>query len=148
MSAGIVATVRVSEDFRQVSDKVLTRKYKKRAAPFSLRLSVDERKHLEQLAGSRPLGAYIRERLLGGHAEKRRELRKPKINDEQYASLLAALGQSRLSNNLNQLAKSANMGTIDVSQDTEQQLKDASNAVLAMREALFTALGLKSGASR
>ncbi|MFI0377866.1 MAG: hypothetical protein ACH253_17015 [Candidatus Thiodiazotropha sp.] len=91
------------------------------------------------------MGAYIRQRLRGDRAEKRRELRNPQIGQEQYAALLAALGQSRLSSNLNQLAKSANVGTLDVSQDIEQQLQDAYGAVLEMRKALFMALGLKSG---
>lgn len=118
---------------------------KKGHSPFSVRLSEEERKYLEQRAGNRPLGAYIRDQLLGEKAQKRRKLRKPTLEDGQYAALLAALGQSRLSSNLNQLAKHANTGTLDVSGDTEQQLQDACAAVLAMREALFVALRLRSG---
>lgn len=117
----------------------------KKHSPFSIRLSEEERKHLEQLAGNRPLGAYIRDQLLGEKAHKRRALRKPTVGDEQYATLLAALGQSRLSSNLNQLAKHANMGILDVSGEVEQQLQDACQAVLAMRDVLFVALGLKAG---
>lgn len=118
---------------------------KKRPAPFCLRLTMDERAYLEGLAGSRPLGAYMREELLGNMAEKRRELRSPQIDQGQYAALLAALGQSRLSSNLNQLAHHANMGTLDVSQDTEQQLQEAYDCILEMRKALFMALNLKCG---
>ena len=118
---------------------------KKRPSPFCVRLTPDERAYLKQLAGNRPLGAYIREQLLGERAEKRQELRSPQIDQEQYAALLAALGQSRLSSNLNQLAKSANMGTLDVSQNTEQQLQEAYACILEMRKALFMALGLKCG---
>ncbi|MEW7986964.1 MAG: hypothetical protein AB2765_07950 [Candidatus Thiodiazotropha endolucinida] len=134
--------LRASASFQAVSG---TKRPKKRPSPFCIRLSADERAYLERLAGNRPLGAYIRHRLLGERAEKRRELRNPQIGQEQYAALLAALGQSRLSSNLNQLAKSANVGTLDVSQDIEQQLQDAYGAVLEMRKALFMALGLKSG---
>ena len=65
--------------------------------PFSIRLTHSERGYLEQKAGNRPLGTYCRERLLGENAEKRIELRQPQLDSEQYASLLAALGQSRLS---------------------------------------------------
>lgn len=112
-------------------------------SPFSLRLSADERARLEEQAGNRPLGAYIREQLLGDRAIKRRALRKPRLQDEQYAALLAALGESRLSSNLNQLAHHANMGTLDVRDTTERQLEEAYLAILEMRKALFMALGLK-----
>ena len=79
----------------------------KETKPFPIRFTMDERAYLEQKAGRRPLGAYCREILLGNYAEKRRNSRKPCISDEQYSSLLAALGESRLSSNLNQLAKQA-----------------------------------------
>jgi len=68
-------------------------------------------------------------------------LRKPKINEQQVASVLAALGQSRISANLNQLAKHANMGILDISRDVEQELQDACAAIFAMRDVLFMALG-------
>lgn len=110
-----------------------------------MRLTAEERAYLEQLAGNRSLSAYIRGRLLGDHAEKRRDLRKPKLEDQQFAALLAALGESRMSSNLNQLAKHANMGTLDASQDVEQQLQEACEAVLAMRDALIMALNLAAG---
>lgn len=115
----------------------------KKPVPFSLRLSAEERAWLDKQAGSRPLGAYIRERLLGDRTEKRRASRKPQLHEAQYAALLAALGESRLSSNLNQLAKHANVGTLDISDDVEQQLQDAYHAVLEMRKALFMALNLK-----
>ena len=41
--------------------------------------------------------------------------------------------------------KAANTGTLDVSEEVEQQLQDAYAAIIAMREALFIALGLRSG---
>ena len=107
-------------------------------------MSAEERAYLDELAGSRPLGSYIREKLLGERAETRRTLRKPKIQETQYAALLAALGESRLSSNLNQLAKHANMGTLDTGEDIEAQLQEAYMAILEMRKALFMALGLKA----
>lgn len=115
----------------------------KKPAPFSLRLSVEERAWLDEQAGSRPLGAYIREKLLKDRTEKRRTARKPQLHEAQYAALLAALGESRLSSNLNQLAKHANIGTLDISEDVEQQLQDAYQVILEMRKALFMALNLK-----
>lgn len=143
MSGVVQPKLRASDTFGQVSG---TSKPKaKRAPPFSLRLTAEERAYLEHLAGNRSLSAYIRQQLLGDRVEKRRELRKPKIDDQQYAHLLAALGHSHLSSNLNQLAKHANMGTLDISQDVEQQLQEACDAVLAMRDALVMALNLAVG---
>lgn len=128
-------------DFNYVSSPKA--KKAKETKPFPIRFTMDERAYLEQKAGHRPLGAYCREILLANYAEKRRSFRKPSVSDEQYSSLLAALGESRLSSNLNQLAKHANMGTIDVSDDIEQELHDAYQVILEMRKALFMALGLK-----
>ncbi|RLJ22207.1 hypothetical protein DJ030_02165 [bacterium endosymbiont of Escarpia laminata] len=113
--------------------------------PFSLRLTPEERAYLEQKAGTRPLGAYIRTRLLDGRAEKRRVIRKPKIDDKQIALVLAELGRSRLSSNLNQLAKASNCGTLDVSSKVERDLQVACRAVVTMRDHLIAALGLGIG---
>lgn len=137
------AVLRASDTFNKVSCAAPQPSRKKPPSPFSIRLSEEERAYLIQKAGGKPLGAYIRSRLLGERAEKRRTFRKPKIDDRQIAQVLAELGASRLSSNLNQLAKSANMGTLDVSRNVEQELEDACGAVLAMRDALLTALGLK-----
>ena len=54
--------------------------------PFSLRLTFEERAALEQSAGTRPLGAYIRSKLFGGkEAPRRRRTRtkKPTKNGVQ-----------------------------------------------------------------
>ena len=116
----------------------------KAPAPFSLRLSAEERALLEERAGNRPLGAYIREQLLGGHVQQRRRLRKPRVDDKQLALLLAELGRSRISANLNQLARAVNTGTLGLSEDVERELVEACSAVVAMRDALISALGLKA----
>lgn len=134
----------LSTQFNQVSGAADLKK-KKAPAPFAIRFSVEERAYLEECAGNKPLGTFIRECVLGDKMQKRRAVRKPRIEDRQYAELLASLGESRLSSNLNQLAKHANTGTLDVSRDIEQELHDAYMAVLAMRDALLMALGLQTG---
>ena len=139
-----IAVLRASDSFNKVSCAAPQPGRKKPPSPFSLRLSAEERAYLVQQAGSRPLGAYIRSCLLGDKAEKRRTFKKPKIDDKQIAQVLAELGASRLSSNLNQLAKSANMGTLDVSRNVEQELQDACGAILVMRDTLLMALGLKT----
>ena len=124
-------------------------KRRKRPAPFSLRLTQEERARLEQDAGETPLATYIKFRLFNGLPELstyrlRRPGGRPATDTQLIAKLLAALGEARLANNLNQLAKHANMGTLDVSPDTEKELLAACAEVHAMRRDLVAALGLKS----
>ena len=117
----------------------------KRPAPFSLRLSDQERKLLIEMAGRKPLGTYIRQRLFGEEATPRRRAVRPRVDDQKLAGVLSELGRSRIASNLNQLAKSANMGVLDVSPEVEKELEYACAAVVAMREALIIALGLRTG---
>jgi len=110
--------------------------------PFSMRLTPQERDFLDAHCEGRSWAAYIRACVFGEGSNALRQ-RQPKIQDKQLVAALSGLGQSRLSSNLNQLARSANLGALDVSEDTEAQLQDAAAAVLAMRGALITALGIK-----
>jgi len=112
--------------------------------PFAIRFTDDELAYLRNKVGGLPLGTYCRQELLGSNVDKSRKQRQPKVDQKEIAALLAGLGKSRLPSNLNQLAKAANTGTLDVSEEVEQQLQDAYAAVIAMREALFMALGLRS----
>ncbi len=116
-----------------------------RTRPFSLRLTDQERAYLGHQAGTRPLGAFIRAQLLEGRVEKRRPQRKPRADDQKIALVLAELGRSRLSANLNQLAKAANTGTLGLSATVEEELHEACQAVLSMRDNLIAALGLGEG---
>lgn len=111
-------------------------------APFCLRLTFEERAALEALAGSMPLGAYIREKLLNGAEAQRRKRRKPLQDEQALARLLAELGNSRLANNLNQLATAANTGSLPVAPETVQAILSACQDVREMRTCLIAALGL------
>lgn len=137
------ASLHVREQFHASSAAPTVRAHRKKPAPFSLRLSEDERAQLKAEANGEPLGAYIRSRLLGPKAVKRRGAR-PRIKDyEKLAMVLAALGRSHLASNLNQLAKAANTGTLPVTLEVVQELLEACEHVREMREALITALGVK-----
>lgn len=118
---------------------------KKRTPPFSLRLTFDQRARLEQDAAGSSLSAYIHERLFGVNAPPARRKRgKSPVKDQQaIAELLAKLGQSRLSSNLNQLARLANMGALPVTPETETAIIEAAEDVAAMRKLLIEALGLE-----
>ncbi|GAB4182465.1 MAG: hypothetical protein Tsb002_03810 [Wenzhouxiangellaceae bacterium] len=110
-----------------------------------MRLTEEERAFLAERCGGRPWASYIRERVFGEQANtKRRAIRRPTIQDKALVASLAGLGESRLASNLNQLARHANTGTLDVTRETERELEEAYKAILAMRDALFMALGLKS----
>lgn len=112
--------------------------------PFSLRLTFEERAMLEQEAGNTPLGAHIRKKLLGDKQKprrRRRRARKPLKDEKALSELLGKLGQSRLASNVNQLAKSANSGSLPVTPDTEAALKAACDDLRIMRMLVMKALG-------
>ena len=119
--------------------------------PFSLRLTFDERAALEQDAGNKPLGVYIRAKLFEGEEAPRKvrtRSRKPVEDERALGRLLGELGKARLANNLNQLAKAANTGSLPVTLDTENALRDAGAAIQDMRGLLVRALGFQQPGSQ
>ncbi len=130
-----------TNDFNTLANK----KVEKHHAPFSLRLSFDERGILEHDAAGQALGAYIRERLFGEDVTPRTIQGKFPVKDHAaLGRVLGALGSSRLSANLNQLAKAVNTGSLPVTPETEVELRKACAAVLAMRQDILSALGRDS----
>jgi len=116
---------------------------KKPLSPFSLRLTPEERVQIEKDAAGMSLGAYIRSRLFDESLPKRRTRGKNPVKDRQaLAQVLGAMGGSRLANNLNQLAKAVNTGSLPVTPETEEELRQACKDVQAMRRDLMIALGL------
>ena len=103
----------------------------KRSPPFSLRLTAEERTQLETDAGRQPLGGYIKSRLFDGSPPKRRRKTAPVYDDKQIATVLAVLGRSRLSQNMNQIDKAANTGTLDATPELHQEIIDACNEVVS-----------------
>lgn len=125
-----------------------TSRRSKKLPPFSLRLTFDERARLEELAGNEPLGSYIKRKVFDGKGagtKRARSRKRRPIKDEQrLAQVLAMLGQSRIANNLNQLAKAANLGTLPMMPDTEREIRRACADVALMRRELLRALGHRS----
>lgn len=131
-----------SRDFRKAAGKAP----QKSPPPFSLRLTAAERARLESEAVGKALGAYIRERLFGEDAAPRKRRGSPPVKDhEALGRVLGALGQSRLSSNLNQLAKAVNTGSLPVTPEIEAELKEACREVSALRDELLRALGKSPG---
>lgn len=116
----------------------------KRPTPFSLRLTFEERAKIEANAGSMPVGAYIKSLLLEEDAPKYRKRRKPPIADQELlAQVLACLGATRLSSNMNQLARATNIGNFYFDHDTKHSIKQACDDIRIMRQLLIKALGLE-----
>jgi len=93
--------------------------------PFSIRLTQEERERLEGEAKGKPLGVYSRERLLGDGTAPRKLRRKPAADQAGLAKVLGMLGQSRLANNLNQIAKAAHIGVLVVSPALIEEIEEA-----------------------
>lgn len=111
---------------------------------ISLRMTEDELARLKDLAGPTSVSAFVRERLFGESAPpKRRSPRIPVEDQEALAQVLGLLGQSRMANNLNQLAYHANCGSLAMDEETENEIKLACARIAWIRVKLVEALGLK-----
>lgn len=112
-------------------------------ATFTLRLTPEDRKRLERDAAGMSLGSYVRWRLFDPDSPPPRHRGKFPVKDHQALSrVLAALGQSRIASNLNQLAAAAHIGALPTTPEIEADLAEAARHVALMREALIAALGL------
>lgn len=127
-------------------NRIAARKATKYPPPFSLRLTFEERSRLDRDAAGMSLGAYIRSRLFGNDGPPRRTRGKFPVKDKAaLAKVLASLGASRLSQNLNQLARAVNIGAFPVTPETDAELRDACRAVTELRDELLRALGKMPG---
>jgi hypothetical protein len=116
-----------------------------RPAPFSLRLTEIERAQLEAKAGSMPLASYIKSVVLADDAPKYRKRSKPPVAEQQLlAEVLVKLGATRSANNLNQIAKAINQGTLYLDDELETDIQTALAEIAWMRVTLMQALGIKS----
>ena len=111
----------------------------------TLRLSRDDHERLKELAGSMALSTYIRAKALGLDLPRRKTRSSASVVDKQaIAQILGLLGQSRIANNLNQLAYHANVGSLVMEEETVAQISEAHEHIVFLRKALINALGLKA----
>lgn len=133
------------KDYESNNNKLEKKQTSKKDPPFSLRLTFEERARLEELAGDEPLGSYIKRKVFDrkgtGTKRARSRTRRPIKDEKKLAYVLAMLGQSRLANNINQLAKATHMGTLPVMPDTERDIRRACADIALMRRELLRALG-------
>ncbi|MXO69050.1 plasmid mobilization relaxosome protein MobC [Altererythrobacter marinus] len=130
--------------FLNAADRPTEAAKKEYPKPVSVRFTDEERAELERKAGDLTLSAYVRSRCVGDSAPAHRTKGKRPVKDEEaLGRVLGALGRSQLSNNLNQLAKAANSGTLGLQEDTEAALQKAAYDIAYIRMTLIKALGLQ-----
>ena len=140
----------LSHNFNRVTDKAASRNADDANCqpPFSIRFTFEERARLDEERGSRSLAAHIRHRLFGKDAGFRKKPGYSPIKDAAaLGRVLGALGASRLSSNLNQLAKAVHLGTLPVTPETEAELVEACREIQEIRIDLLRALGKLAGPS-
>ncbi len=112
---------------------------------FSVRTSPEIRARLQEAAtkAGMALGPYMVWMSLNQSSPPPKAKRRVVVEDQQaLAKLLGQLGASRIASNLNQLAKSANSGSLLDDPDTIARLNEALDEVSYMRRTLIEALGL------
>jgi hypothetical protein len=114
----------------------------RKTIPVTLRLTETERRQLEEMAAGITLSSYIRARLFTKQ-EKRRQRRSGSVvtDKKAIAEALALLGQSRMANNLNQLAHQANIGALVIEDRERAKIDEAYGYILSLRALLVAALG-------
>ena len=112
---------------------------------MTVRFSHEDYERLELLAGDVPLSAYVRSQALNEAAPRRKRRSAASVADKQMlAQILGLLGQTRIANNLNQLAYHANIGSLDIDDTTKAKIAEAHHHVAMIRGALMTSLGLQA----
>ena len=118
---------------------------RKKTPRVALRLTEDELAKLQHLSADMPVSAYIRNCVFGKEVTPRKVRSKAPVKDQQaLAQLLGLLGQSRMANNLNQIAHHANTGSLVMDEATEEEIKIACFTIAYMRVKLIEALGLQN----
>ena len=118
---------------------------KKYSPRITMRLTENELERLKEASAGTSISAYIRKMLFGKDVLLRKTRSRTATKDEIIlAQVLGKLGESRMANNLNQLAYQANCGSLLVDAATEEEIKLACVQIAWMRVKLIEALGIKN----
>lgn len=126
--------------------KLRTNKSKKRTRDcprVTVRLSPDDFAKLTELANGMSLSVYMRAQALNKELPRRRASGAPIEDRVAIAKIIGLLGQSRIANNLNQLAYHANVGALEFDDIAKAQIEEAYACILDMRSLLLKAIGRK-----
>ena len=111
---------------------------------ITIRLKPDEYALLTAKAGNKPLSTFLRDLALNEAATRRKpNIPAPTKDRKSLAHVLALLGKSKLSASMADLARSAKLGTLPVSEKTEAQIQSACTDIAAMKSDLMRALGIQ-----
>ncbi len=113
--------------------------------PVSVRFTAEERAQLRRDSGDATLSAHIRWCALKKGGPRKNT---PIKDKESIARVLGLLGESRIANNLNQIAKQAHDGSLLLDEETSTKIRAAYSYVRAMRRELMNALGLRERGGR
>lgn len=116
------------------------KKKSKRPAPISVRVSEEERAELTRRAGSLSLSAFVR-RMVFGEDAARRSARAVSVDRVLLAQVLAALGSSRLTEQVGILARAAEAGNLYVDDRIKGLIQRACDDLRIVRQAVLMALG-------
>lgn len=110
----------------------------------TLRLTAEELARLQNVSEGMSVSAYVRKCVFGSDTTPRkRRTYVPAADQEALGRILSMLGQSRIANNLNQIAHHANCGTLLMDDATEAEIKETCAYIAFMRVKLIEALGAK-----
>ena len=140
--------ISAKNEFHKSAKAVVKRKKRGRQQTprITLRLTEEEMDKLKHLAANMTVSAYIRRCLFGKQETPRKvRLRAPVKDQESLAKVLGKLGESRIANNLNQMAYEANCGSLLLDEQTYNQIQEAYEHVCSMRMHLLEALGITGG---
>lgn len=113
---------------------------------ITLRLTDAEYARLTSLSAGMPISRYVRRALFGEDANPRKTRQRVPLKDQQaLAQILGLLGQSGMSESLQQIARQAQCGTLAMDEQLEDEIKTACARIAWIRVKLIEALGLKDG---
>lgn len=111
--------------------------------PFSIWLNWAQRKKLDELSNGEPWATYIKRIIFSGKLVPAQKNTPNPLDRKLIAKLISVIGKSRLSSNVNQLAKAANSGSLQVNEEVVKALMQTCRTIEWMRITLIKALGLK-----
>lgn len=133
----------VKKDFRHSARSQIAVKPKgEKLYPMSFRVTAGEKTQIKSNAGDNSVSQYLRLAALKGEVLPRKTNASIKI--DMAARILGMLGQSDLHSNISKIANAAQQGALPVTEDLTQELQNACALIIAMRQDLIEALGIKA----
>ena len=142
-----ISATSIQTAFSNQASNAAKKENQKRTAPLSLRLTSEQRAELEQLAGGRSLGGYIKDQLFKGSTKPRSfPARSVAVEDRKLlAQVLRALGSANIIKTIGKLRAADDNRLLMMSEAANFAVHQACRDITIMRRDLVAALGLKAG---